>query len=216
MLGVAAALGLTIFSGVLQGRMRNRWGVSPDAVQAAGKLARIPLHFGDWNLIAKEQLGETEKRMLECAACFVGNYRNRVSDEVVKVTVLLGPPGSIAAHTPEVCFSSTGLSALGEREGFAIRGENHHEDRLWALTYKVNDVNGGLLRACYAWSSGGRWAASEYPRFEYAGKPYLYKIQTVSRLPLGTDLQAHDPCKRFLRDFLPVVRDCMVEPPEGK
>ena len=97
--------------------MRNRWGVSPNTICAAGKLADIPSQFGDWKLVSKGKLGETEKTMLECAGFFVGEYRNRVSGEAVNVTVLLGPPGTIAAHTPEVCFPSTGYTALGEREG---------------------------------------------------------------------------------------------------
>ncbi len=214
LLGVVVAFGLTILSGVLQGRMRNRWGVSPDTIRAAGKLADIPSQFGDWKLVSKGKLGETEKTMLECAGFFVGEYRNRVSGEAVNVTVLLGPPGTIAAHTPEVCFPSTGYTALGEREGLAIRGKDEQDDQIWGLTYHVNNVHGGILRACYAWSTGQRWAASERPRFEYAGKPYLYKIQAVSRLASGADLRAHDPCMEFLRGFLPVVRRCMVEPPE--
>jgi hypothetical protein len=50
LLGVVVALGLTILSGVVQGRMRHRWGRSPDTVRAAEKLAELPSQFGDWKL----------------------------------------------------------------------------------------------------------------------------------------------------------------------
>ncbi|MFZ1936727.1 MAG: exosortase-associated EpsI family protein [Thermoguttaceae bacterium] len=215
LLGIVVAFGLTIFSGVLQGRMRNRWGTSPDTVRAADKLAEVPSQFGDWKLSSTGKLGETAERMLECTGSFVREYRDQTTNDVVSVTVLLGPPGPISVHTPEICFRSTGFSAMGERKELAIRGEDRQNDQFWALSYKANDVRGGVLRVYYAWSTGRRWAASGDPRFKYADKPYLYKIQISSLLPPGADLQADDPGKKFLRSVLPVARKCMIEPSDG-
>jgi hypothetical protein len=65
----------------------------------------------------------------------------------------------------------------------------------------------------WAWSIGKHWSADADPRFKHAGQPYLYKIQLSSPLPAGVDLQAGDPCKKFLDDFLPVARKCMIESP---
>ena len=213
LLGVGLAFALTILSGVLQGRMRNRWGPSPDTVLAAGKLAEVPKQFGDWRLKSSDKLGESVERELECVGYFVRNYQNQATGDLVSVTVLLGPPGPISVHTPEVCFGARNYKALGKREEVAIRGADGRNDQLWAPSYKDNrSFRGDMLRVYWGWSTGKRWSADDEPRFKYAGQPYLYKIQLSSPLPAGADLQADDPCKKFLDDFLPVARKCMIEP----
>jgi hypothetical protein len=211
LLGVVLAFALTILSGVLQGRMRNRWGPSPDTVHAADKLAEVPKQFGNWRLKSSDKLGEAVERELECVGYFVRNYQNQATGDLVSVTLLLGPPGPISVHTPEVCFGTRNYQALGKREEVAIRGADGEGDRLWALSYKANNLRGDMLRVYWAWSIGKHWSADADPRFKHAGQPYLYKIQLSSPLPAGADLQADDPCKKFLEDFLPAARKCMIE-----
>jgi hypothetical protein len=223
LLGVVVAFGLTVLSGVLQGRMRNRWGPSPDTIRAADKLVETPQQFGDWKLVPtdkssdklSDKLSEEAERMLEPAGYFIRNYRNQATSDQVSVTVLLGPPGPISVHTPEVCFQSRNYSAVGARQDVAIHGADGQDDQLWVLSYRANDLRGNMLRVYYAWSTGRHWSASGDPRIKYAGQPYLYKIQLSSPLPPGTNLQTDDPCKKFLEDFLPVVRQCMIEPSDN-
>jgi hypothetical protein len=213
LLGVVLAFALTILSGVLQGRMRNRWGPSPDTVHAADRLAEVPLQFGDWRLLSPGKLDEEAARELECVGYFIRNYKNQVTGDLVNITVLLGPPGPISVHTPEVCFGSRDYKIMGQREEVAIHGADGKDDQFWRLSYKDNNnLRGSMLRVYYAWSAGTRWSASGDPRFKYAGQPYLYKIQLSSPLPVEADLQVDDPCKKFLEEFLPVARKCMIEP----
>ena len=169
LLGVVVAFGLTILSGVLQGRMRNRWGPSPDTVRAAEKLAELPSQFGNWKLRSTGRLGETAEQMLECTGYIVRDYQNQATNDLVSVTVLLGPPGPISVHTPEVCFPSRDYSAMGLREEVVIRGEEKQNDQFWSLSYKANNLRGDMLRVYYAWSTGRHWSASGEPRMKYAG-----------------------------------------------
>jgi hypothetical protein len=210
--GIALAVAATIFSGVLQGRMRNRWGPSPETTLAAQRLAEIPQRCGDWQLVSSGKLDETSERMLECAAYFVRTYQNQTTGDVVNVTLLLGPPGPISVHTPEICLPSRNFQVMGKREEVAVGGDDAADDRFWALGYKANNLRGDLLRVYYSWSVGGRWSAAGDPRFKYAGQPYLYKIQLSALMPAGADLQADDPCKLFLQDFLPAARKFLIEP----
>lgn len=212
LLGVVLAVALTVSSGVLQGRMRNRWGPSPDTLRAADKLAEVSPQFGDWRLRSSGKLGDTSEKMLECAGYFIRNYQNQATGDLVSVTLLLGPPGPISVHTPEICFPSRNYKVLGKREQVAIHGADGGDDQFWALGYKANNLRGDMLRVYYAWSPGNRWSATGDPRFKYAGQPYLYKIQLSAPLPAGADLQADDPCKKFLEDFLPVARKYMLVP----
>ena len=214
LLGVVFAFILTILSGILQGRMRNRWGPSPDTLRAAKLLDEIPTKFGDWQLRSTEKLGETSEKMLECTGYFVRNYQNQATGELVSATLLLGPPGPISVHTPEICFPTHNYQIMGKREAIAIRDANGREDQFWTLGYRAKNLRGDMLRVYYSWTDGDRWSADGDPRFKYAGKPYLYKIQLSAPLPAGADLKTDDPCKKFLEDFLPAARKYIVEPAE--
>src|SRR5512140_3244808 len=105
-LAVVLVAGLTIFSGYLQGRLRNRWGTPADLVAAAKLLEATPTEFGRWKLEKQTPLSENVARLLECAGYISGNYVDQATGEVVSVVVLLGPPGPISVHTPEICYSS--------------------------------------------------------------------------------------------------------------
>lgn len=214
LLSIVFALALTIFSGVLQGTMRNRWGASQVTLRAAALLPEIPEQFGDWQMRSSDKLGETAEKMLECESYFVRTYQNKATGDLVSATLLLGPPGPIAVHTPEICFPSRNFTVLGKRQAAVIRNEEGGEDHFWTLAYKANNLQGDMLRVYYAWTAGTRWSAEGDPRFKYAGQPYLYKIQLSAPLPAGADLEADDPCRRFLDDFLPVARNYIVEPAE--
>jgi hypothetical protein len=214
-LAVVLVAAVTVLSGVLQGRMRNRWGPSADTLAAAEKLKEMPREFGDWRFQSSGKLGETAMSQLEPAGYLVSNYENRAG-EVVSVTLLLGPPGPTSVHTPEVCLSSQNYKSLGERKPVAIRRADGSSDELWTLDYRAGNIRGDQLRMYYGWSAGGRWSATPDPRFFFAGQPYLYKIQLSCGLPAPAGGQPSDACRKFLDDFLPVARKCMIEPSTKK
>jgi hypothetical protein len=208
---VVLVVGLTILSGVLYGRMSDRWGPAVDTLAVANKLKEIPNEFGDWRLQSSEELGKAAQEQLEPTAYLVNRYQNRRTYDVVNMTLLLGRPGPISVHTPEVCFGTKNFESRGERQKVAIRGSAGGDDEFWALDFKTISLRGDLLRTYYAWSPGDRWQALDDPRFWSAGLPYLYKIQLSSLLlPGSTSPPSDDPCQRFLRDFVPVARKHMV------
>jgi hypothetical protein len=211
-LATVLVVAVTILSGVIQGRMRNRWGPPQDTVAAAEKLAQIPRQFGNWRLQSTEKLDKSTENMLECWGYIVRNYVHQTTGDVVSVTVLIGPTGPIAVHTPEVCFASRNYQSREQRKRVTIRGSTGGEDEFWALNFNIDNLRGDVLRTYYAWSTGGRWTAANDPRFQYVGQPYLYKMQLSSRLSAGIDLESDDPCRKFLQDFLPAVGQCLVDP----
>jgi hypothetical protein len=212
-LAVVLVVALTLLAGVLQGRMSNRWGPSPDTLAAARELERIPHEFGDWRLKASEDLSKGTREMLQCVGYFVRRYENQRTGDIVSVTLLLGPPGPIAAHTPEICFPSQNYQSRNQRQQVAIPGASGGENLFWSLDYKMNDIRGDLLRVYYAWSAGGRWEAPEDDaRFAFAGRPYLYKIQLSGLLPPGAIPSSRDPCAAFLRAFVPVAGKYLAKP----
>lgn len=206
---------LTIVTGMVQGRMSNRWGPSETMYNAAKQLEKLPAQFGNWRLLTSQEMSEDVINQLECAGYINRTYTNRQTGETVNMALIIGPAGPTAVHTPEICYSSRAHKQLAPRECVTLFGGSNQEDKFWSLTFRSTGVNADLLQVCYAWSTGDRWLAAGNPRFSLAGQPYLYKIQLASRLPFYADLKANDPCKNFLQDFLPVAKQCMIEPSQN-
>lgn len=205
---VLLALGLTIASGAVVGKMNNRWGPSRGSLAAARKLEEFPEQFGNWKLQSSQKMSDNVVKMLECSGYISRAYVNQESGEQVFITVILGPSGPIAVHTPDVCFSSRDQDTLEARKPIAVGDSG---DQFWAATYERNDVQASLIRVYYGWTPGNHWAATENPRISLAWCPYLYKLQAESHLPAGTDLTSTDPCKNFLADFVPVMKGCLID-----
>jgi hypothetical protein len=211
-LSVVLVLAVTLVCGALYGRLSHRWGPSADMQAAAEKLEGIPGHFGNWKQASSEKMTSSVVKMLQCAGYISRVYVNQVTGEKVNVVVLLGPPGPIAVHTPEICYSSKDYRQQEARKRMAVGKTEGAENEFWSLTFRSNNLRGDLLRVCYGWSTGDRWSASEQPRYSFAGRPYLYKIQLAATLPPWVNLETRDPCRRFLADFEPAAREYLVEP----
>ncbi len=210
---ILLATGLTILSGIMHGRYSNRWGPPAEAIAAAQRFKDVPREFGNWRLKSTQELSDIASKMLQPAGSFIGTFENLLTADVVDVTLLIGPPGNISVHTPEVCFGSKFYQQLGERQKRAVNGQGKDDDEFWWMDYKLTTLGGAKLRVYYAWSFGDRWMALKNPRLSSAGHPYLYKIQLTNILPPGYDGSASDDaCLKFLEDFVPAVRKIMVSP----
>jgi hypothetical protein len=207
--GVILVVVLTVLSGVIQGRMSNRWGPPRAVLAAAEKLDDIPSQFGDWRLTSSDEIIQSTLKMLECTGYILRTYENQATGEAVRMSVLLGPSGPMSVHTPEICYSSRDYTVHEERHQVPIEIDGSSES-FWALTFQSNSLDADMLRVYYAWNAGDRWSAPEDPRFAFADRPFLYKIQLASQLPPGADLEAVDPCHKFLKDFVPLARSYLV------
>ncbi len=209
-LAVLVAAGVTLVSGIIHGHMSNRWGPSQATDAAAERLKQLPDRFGDWQGQAPEKMRDEVVNMLECAAYVHRAYVNQETGEVVRAVIFLGPAGPTSVHRPEVCYSSRNHRIHEKRR--EVRVSEGLEDEFWAVTFQSTGLDQSMLRVYYAWSSGGDWSATESPRFAFAGKPYLYKIQLAAGLVPGVDLKKNDPCRKFLKDFVPIAEGYLVEP----
>jgi len=204
-LGIILVLVLTSLSGVIQGRMSNRWGPPRDVLAVAEKLNDIPGQFGSWQLESSDEIAQPILTMLECTGYIFRTYVNQETGETVRVSVFSGPSGPMSVHTPEICYSSRDYTTHEERRLVPIEIEGSNED-FWALTLRSNSIDADMLRVYYSWNTGDHWSAPEDSRFKFASSPFLYKIQLASYLPPRADVETDDPCRRFLQDFVPVAQ----------
>ena len=202
-LGACIAVGITVVTGFMSGQLTQRWGNPADLEQAGTRVASLPSQCGEWVVDQTLELDESSVRLLECAGYANRVYRQQQTGDTVRVIVLVGPPGPISAHTPEICYSSKSHEILVPRQERVVETTSGQQATLWMLSLASRDVSATRSVVYYAWNGGQGWQAAQSPRWDYAGQPMLYKIQLSSAAPAAGD--SSDACARFLQDFLPVV-----------
>ena len=208
---IVVALTLTVGGGMLQGSYARRWGTTEHEMQLASRLEQVPEQFAGWTKRESYEISDAAQRLLQPSGFFNRSYVGP-NGEQVGVAVMLGAHGPISVHTPEVCYSSRDYKQLATRETVAIKDVSGDETQFWKLTFKSNNVDQSGLRVYYAWSTDLEWKAAKWPRYEYFGQPYLFKIQLASRVnPDSADADDDDACRRFLKDFVPVLKQQLFD-----
>ena len=206
-------MALTVASGVLQGRIRNRWGPSETMQAAAQELGKVPNSFGGpqndrWQLKTTEttdKLPDNVVEMLECTGYINRCYENRRTDANGQRFCGDRPYQARSPRIrPRFAFHRKITPAATRAQPVVIPTAAEQDDELWALSFKTKNVREDLLRVYYGWTTSGRWSATDNPRYAFVGSPYLYKIQVESQMPAGSNLKSTDTCREFLKDFLPV------------
>ncbi|HEY4309126.1 MAG TPA: exosortase-associated EpsI family protein [Pirellulales bacterium] len=206
MFAVAATCTATIAAGWVEGKLSNRWGTPPDLIAAGECVARVPERVGDWELQSSEPFEDETLQMLQCAGYLSRSYKNVLTGDIVRVALLVGPPGPTAVHTPEICYSSRGQTIVQQRKSIATRPQQRPDESLWRMVFRSNDVEQNRFSVVYGWAdAAGQWRASVNPRYEHGGASMLFKIQVAAPLADPADEQGPDVCQQFLRDFLPAL-----------
>jgi hypothetical protein len=197
---------ITCAAGIHQGQLTNRWGL-PQGVEGAAKLmSAMPVDIGSWHLAEPETLPAESQKILQCSSYVGGRYTHRETGEAVLVTTLLGPPGPMSVHRPEICFSAIDFPVETERRRVVVSSDGV-EHSAWMVQFRdVRDPKGGLIRVYYTWSNGEVWTAADEPRISFGSEPFLFKAQIVVQLPEANAPQTSDPGQAFLSDFIPVFK----------
>jgi hypothetical protein len=199
---IAVGVGVTLITGLVHGRLTQRWGPSPDLQAAANNLRNLPTNIGDWELLSEEPIKEEILQMLSCAGYVNRQYVNRKSGDTVSIAIVVGPPGPTSVHTPEICYSSRAYTIHEPRSRKTSLDAESRTHSFWSLTFRTNGPSSNRLRVYYAWCSGDVWTASESPRVEFAGQPLLYKLQLAAVDASGLTDKMQDQCEDFLSAFL--------------
>ncbi len=199
---VAAALGLTLATGVVYGRWTHRWGPPADLQAAAKQLEEFPRQIGDWKLSEETPLADAIIQTLECAGYVNRVYVHQSTGQLIRLAVIVGPPGPTAVHTPEICYSSRAYEISKSREKAIMGPPGASANSFWKTTLKSRNVGAEQLQVYYGWSIGDNWQASRSPRFEFGGNPLLYKIQLAGEIGDLSNRELADPCRDFLDALL--------------
>lgn len=193
---------LTVLSGVLRGKLDNRWGTE-ELNAAAEAVNALPTSIGSWTTDEVERLSEEASTMLRCAGNSVGAYSNR-SGDAVNMVLLVGPAGPLAVHTPEVCYGSNNFTIHESTQATKITDSTGKEHDFSVVTFRENKAGNRLLRVYYAWNRDQTWVAPSSPRSAFAGIPMLYKVQVATH-DVQKDRDNLDAGERFLGEALPLL-----------
>ena len=213
-LSLAIVLASALASGAVAGVLSHRWGVPTDLAAAGRRIADFPARVGSWECQTTESYDPQIVEVLECVGNTSRTYRNRETGESVQVAFHVGPTGPTSVHTPDVCFPSQNYAQQGPRRRVNVGAATRWGGSFWQSIFRSNGLRGETIEAVYGWTSGDRWTAADRPRFEFAGKPLLYKLQVVaptSRTEIEKD-GGQATCQRFLADLLPALEAQVLKP----
>jgi len=218
-IAVTIAAGLTILSGLWHGTISHRWQATPSLLDAVASLESLPQEFGVWKAEHSFELDPEVGAILQCSGYVHRRYVNQENGQSVQVFVVLGPPGPISVHTPEVCYSGAGYSTQSETKTMTIEGSDGSRDQFHWVNLQRDEDASSRLTVGYGWTTGDQFVAPDSPRWTFRNAPYLYKIQwaahhTPSTTASPRESSPDDPevFQSFVRDLLPVLRPCLSRP----
>ncbi len=182
-----AAVAFTIASGIIHGRMVQRWGPTHVMLGAAERIKSFPDQIGPWQLQSAKPLSDSALQMLQCTGYVNRVYRHEETGQLVSLVLMVGPAGPLAIHTPEVCYRSNNFSIFEPRRPVSLETEDRGSHDFSVVTFQVNDASGSYLRVYYGWSQGESWVSPSQPRYDFAGSRMLYKVQVASAADISHD-----------------------------
>jgi len=133
-LAMTLVISLGVGSGLAHGLLDGRWMAQPDLQAAGQRLHRLPSHLGDWVLLNEDELPDSTLKMLHCYGHVYRTYQNSNTGSRITMAVLFGPRGPIAVHTPEICYSSQGVTPQQSRQDVTIEN-NGKTHQLWKVNF---------------------------------------------------------------------------------
>ena len=205
------AIGVTVYSGLLHGRIRHEFGLGQDLTEQASLVESLPSEFGQtedgrpaWIRVGEpKNMDEEVVEMLECAGYYQAAYRSTLHPEwLVQLLVMVGPSGPLLIHSPDVCYPASGNTFLSGPEFVNQQTADGQDRELQVMMFKQRKLEGRKVRVGFAFSEGENWSSPLNARRVYAGAPFLYKLQLHTTLPSDYQLtEDQDPLADFIRHF---------------
>lgn len=209
-LTIAAAAILTIVIG-LGHRAISTGGLSDGIELSQEQVDLLPDQIDVWTITKREKISGAALEMLECTANGNLAYRNVDTEANVVVTVMSGPSGPLAAHTPEVCYSSKAYVVDSVPELLEVDLPDGTQCELRVVNLVPRSDNHEPLTVIYGWNDGSTWKAPAptWSRAVYAGTQSLVKLQvailTNGDSSVASTKDRQSQLKQFLNQFIPVL-----------
>ena len=171
-------------SAIVHGAVTQRWTMfAPDPVRTT-RLHGLEIHFEDWQPTEVP----TEMPVNERSTATARRYQSASRQQSAVVTIISGIPGSVSAHTPDVCYVGSGYRCVrGPRKDTMDLPGGGKATFYIADFEKKTATRVDRVRVRWSWSTDGTWIAPENPRWQFARQlnavPELFKLYIATPLP---------------------------------
>jgi len=184
---------------------------SPERDLYIKRVVSIPMNFGDW--IGKDTEQELDERVRKVAGIegrVSRTYRNTRTGEEVSVEIVSGLPQHISEHTPDRCYVSQGYEMTKDDQPYTVNMANGVEAQFRRARFRKETHEGRRSRLHIFWSwrtAETSWIGPSFhgARFEFAGKPALFKIYVIDSNPVGGRTESESPAVSFIEEVLPQI-----------
>lgn len=214
-------------SAYYEGRSTMRWGAKNDEHLQSFKDAvenAVPTHVGVWEAQSSDdQIGienELIRRVAGAEGALARHYRSNYNRPEVHVNITCGFSRSVAAHTPDVCFTGSGSNQLTDVELFDVTYEvpvsdpenpNNFLKEERNATFKTaifsDSGNHYQQRVFWGWKGVDTgWVAPRFPRLKWNSSEPICKMYISIMEDSGVTDQSTDTLKvaeEFFQAFLP-------------
>jgi hypothetical protein len=174
------AFALLVGSGLVHGRLTDRWGISNELIEAVARLDEVPRSIGDWEsrdvAMDRKQIERAEIRGY-LARC----YRNVRDGREATILLVCGRPGPIAVHTPDVCYEGAGYEAGSPPVPGTVGTGDGRAEFLKVRFSKTGVAVPEGLDIVWAWNARGIWEVPANPRIGFASYRALYKVYVIAK-----------------------------------
>ena len=170
---------LIVSGAVLHGRATNRWESLTPGDSPVAKLHDVAIRFGDYSPTdIPSEMPVLEKSRVTCTQ-FVSNSLNTA----VTVSLTTGIAGSVAVHTPDVCYVGSGYTMTQRPSKQTIELPGGKSATYYVAEFEKKRATGtDRQRVRWAWTTDGQWDAPDSPRFRYLRAGELAKVYVVTPL----------------------------------
>jgi uncharacterized protein DUF3485 len=211
-LPVIIAFAFLISSGLVHGIWTERWEKSEALQNACARVEQVPLTIGAWQ--GKDLTVNPEEFALAGAETYwMRSYTNN-KNQTVTVLLMCGRAGRMSVHTPEICYQGLGYQIVDTATRQEIDFSGSAKGEFWTARFVKETGSGSDLRLFWGWSVDGVWKAPSSPRWEFRGRPFLYKLYVVHNTARQQRLE-EEPGVEFLRQCLPVLEKVLFSGNSG-
>lgn len=176
-----SVLALVVCGAFVHGSVTQRWSLLAPAGEQTDRLHALEVRFESW----RSEPVDTEMPLNERSAATSRRYTGP-DGHTATVSFISGIPGSVATHTPDVCYPGSGYKTVR-----AMRKESFEVNGAPATVYvadfeKKTQTRAERVRVRWAWTTGGEWVAPDNPRWQFASQlraPTIYKVYIATVLP---------------------------------
>lgn len=193
-----AIAGLIVAGAVVNGAATQRWATFEVNQAKTEELHAFEVRFQDW----QAELVPTDMPTNERSTATSRHYRSASTGRAAVVTLISGIPGSVSAHTPDVCYPGSGYKTLRAPKKETANLPGGQVAEMYVADFeKKTATKHDRARVRWTWAADGGWIAPDHPRWQFATQlmkvPVLYKVYIVTSLPdEGDERPEDDPTTR--------------------